>query len=467
MAQKARSIANKTFKFIDLFAGIGGFHHALHKIGGRCVMACEIDEECQIIYKKTLLKRNPNILVSNIREITRTNIEDENALRSSKEISKRVPDHDIICAGFPCQPFSKSGGQLGVKDRTRGTLFFDILQIISAKKPRYLFLENVRNLAGPRHQDTWRTIITSLENEGYRLVRHPLIFSPHLLPPDHGGAPQVRERVFILGVRKDQDTGQLAEIIDLEQEMRSRRLWNPDKWDIRSYLDDDKNIADVNRYLISKDEATYLEAWNYFVEHIQVDTLPGFPLWAFAFLEKPELNLEMADWDRDFRIKNSAFYLQHKEFIDKWMQIPWGTARTKASEFPFSRQKFEWQARKAHPTRKGRTIKDLVIQLRPSGIRVKPPTYLPALVAITQTSIIGPMLRGHGSAFRRITPVEASRLQGIPERVYMSGIVSDQAAYKQLGNAVNANLVGYVASVLLGKEEMTPSASGRLFKFPE
>lgn len=454
------------FKFIDLFAGIGGFHHALHRIGGECVLACEFDEDCQKVYREVFFKDTPQLLVSNIREITRHEIEDENSLRSAREIAQRVPDHDILCAGFPCQPFSKSGWQHGTKDRTRGTLFFDILQIINAKKPRYVFLENVRNLGGPRHTDTWATIIASIEEEGYRIRREPLVFSPHLLPPELGGAPQVRDRVFILGVRKDVYNGQLEDIVLLADLMRGKRLWDPDKWNIRNYLDDDSKIPGVKRYYISTDEATYLDAWGYFVEEIDVESLPGFPIWAYAFKMTPELEKGMADWDRDFRIKNSDFYRRNRAFIDSWMNMQWGPDKKCVLDFPFSRQKFEWQARKTHPARAGRTLKDLVIQFRPSGIRVKPPTYLPALVAITQTSVIGPMLRGHGGAFRKLTPLEASRLQGIPDSVYRSGIVNDQVAFKQLGNAVNSGLIGYVASILMEKKTLPAAKRERQLELP-
>jgi DNA (cytosine-5)-methyltransferase 1 len=444
------------FTFIDLFAGIGGFHHALSQIGGRCVLTCEFDPDARRVYEHSFPQparggEGSYVFVENIRSLTRKDIDDENSLRSRKAVASRVPDHDVLCGGFPCQPFSKSGEQKGIRDTTRGTLFFDILQIVEAKRPKYLFLENVRNLAGPRHTDTWVTIISSIRELGYRVPSQPLIFSPHLLPRESGGAPQVRERVFILAVRDDLDDTCLDHLVAFNEELQQKRFWNPDKWRISDFLDPDEIVPNVDRYSISDNEATYVEAWDYFARTIDLDRLPGFPLWAFAFAPQPEIKRGMADWEVNFRLKNSDFYNSNTKFIDRWLQRKWGPRKVTVAEFPSSRQKFEWQASKHHPRKPGRTLRDLVLQFRPSGIRVKPPTYLPALVAITQTSVVGPALRGSGATtYRKLTPREAARLQSLPDTVYRTPVVADQVAYKQLGNAVNVGIVRAAAEVLLG-----------------
>ena len=430
------------FKFIDLFAGIGGFHSALSDLGGDCVLACEFDEHCQIVYKSTF----PNTkLISNIREITRNDIEDDNSTRNLKEIKSLVPDHDVLCAGFPCQPFSKSGKQKGILDKARGTLFFDIMQIVKAKHPKYLILENVRNLTGPKHSETWKLIIESIREEGYTVSGIPTILSPHLIPKELGGAPQVRDRVFIAATLNGKN-----EPLYIERESYKHNH-NPDNWNIAEYLLPDNTVSQsesLSNYRLTQEELTWLNAWDYLVSKLDSNTLPGFPIWADALTSNPIIEDDMPLWKKNFLIKNSNFYITNKKFLDKWKNIVWKPANKKIVEFPMSRQKFEWQARKAFPTKKNRTIKSLVLQFRPSGIRVKPASYLPALVAITQTSIVGPNIRDGIKHFRKITPIEASKLQGIDGSIFKKAGVPDSVAYKQLGNGVNTGVVKYVFSQL-------------------
>ncbi|MFN8672704.1 MAG: DNA (cytosine-5-)-methyltransferase [Candidatus Sericytochromatia bacterium] len=163
------------YKFIDLFSGIGGFHLALSSFGAKCVFASEIDKYAQKNYFE-----NFGILPKG--DITKIN-EDE------------IPQHDILCAGFPCQAFSISGKQLGFED-SRGTLFFEIARITKYHKPKILFLENVSNFEKHDEQNTLKRVIKILESLNYKVYYK-------VLNSSHFGIPQNRERIYILGFRKD------------------------------------------------------------------------------------------------------------------------------------------------------------------------------------------------------------------------------------------------------------------------
>lgn len=431
------SAQEPAFRFVDLFAGVGGFHHALSapEFGGACVLASDIDYKCRTVYRTTWSEMSADRIVGDIRALTMV----DGADRPVNEVDEAIPDHDVLCAGFPCQPFSKSGAQKGAADETRGTLFHDILTIARAKRPRFLILENVRNLAGPRHRDTWNTIIKRLRELGYRVSSEPVVFSPHLLPPHLNGAPQSRDRVFILATY-------VGDSADLTEHPLVDRApvggWNPHQWNIEDYLLDDEDIPNLENYLLRAEEFSWLEAWQDFIQGIPDDDLPGFPIWVDAFKKQPRIPADTPQWKVDFLRKNSAFYLRHQEFIDHWLTKSWSEDNLyRVQDFPASRRKFEWQARLAQPTRNERDLWRLTLHLRPSGIRVKPATYLPALVAITQTSIIG-------SRRRRITPIEAGRLQGLPDHIFPNAGVDDATAYKQVGNGVNVGVVQFVAARL-------------------
>lgn len=170
---------NYTFKFIDLFAGIGGFRIAMQNLGGKCVFTSEWDREAQRTYK------------ANFGEIPFGDI--------TKELTKSyIPDgFDVLCAGFPCQAFSIAGKRGGFDD-TRGTLFFDVAEIINRKKPKAIFLENVKGLRSHDGGKTLKTILNVLRNDlGYYVPE------PQIVNAKDFGVPQNRERIFIVGFRKD------------------------------------------------------------------------------------------------------------------------------------------------------------------------------------------------------------------------------------------------------------------------
>lgn len=426
-----------TFRFIDLFAGIGGFHHALSALGGECVLASDSDEKCQRVYAATWPEMPRERIVGDIRGLTQN---EDGTDKTEAQIRKLVPKHDVLCAGFPCQPFSKSGLQEGVLDLTRGTLFYDIMEIAKARRPRFIVLENVRNLAGPRHRHTFETIIGALRECGYRVSDEALIFSPHLLPPEMGGRPQRRERVFIVaehvGVKQAQT--QFAPVF----KHAPVDGWDPHKWDVLKWLQPDSKIPNLSKYKLTEEDVACIDAWNAFVQGIPTDDLPGFPIWSEEFRLRPRYPRGTPDWKRDFIKKNSDFYRRHQAFIDAWKGKSWIKGREyRVADFIPSRRKFEWQARQVQPKQVDRDLWKLAIQFRPSGVRVRPLTYLPTLVAITQNSVVGPRRRF-------ITPVEAGRMQGFPDDVFPNAQVDDTAAYKQAGNAVNVGVIQFVTRAL-------------------
>jgi len=177
------------FKFIDLFAGIGGFHLAMHSLGGKCVFASEIDEQARKTYKQNLKLISPQLFEDNLFNDDIRNIS-----------PKEIPDFDVLCAGFPCQPFSQAGYKRGFDDNhksERGNLFFNIVEILEAKKPKAFFLENVRGIVNHDNGNTFRVIREILEDElGYSFYYQVVKASDY-------GLPQLRPRAFMIGFRDE------------------------------------------------------------------------------------------------------------------------------------------------------------------------------------------------------------------------------------------------------------------------
>jgi DNA (cytosine-5)-methyltransferase 1 len=401
-----------SFEFADAFAGIGGFHAAMASLGGECVWASEIDPYAAATYKHNWGHEPTGDIVP----------------QTPEEGATKVPPHHVFAGGFPCQPFSKSGFQRGINE-TRGTLFWNILRVLEDKKPPVVLLENVRNLAGPRQRGTWDTIIGTLRNVGYRVASEAAVFSPHLLPADQGGAPQVRDRVFITGTWVGPDASAKEKGVGLGPLLTPKPVegWNPQNWRIDDYLDPDLLIEHLDRYQLTDEQQQVVEVWNDFLRVIdRSEPVPGFPIWADAFRYPAVVPEETPAWKATFLRKNAEFYRHNKRCLDAWLK-----RHRNLDGLAPSRRKLEWQAQDTD-----RNLWNCVLHFRPSGIRAKKPTYLPALVAITQTSIIGPRRR-------RITPAEGLRLQGLPWWYDFQNQPESQS-YKQLGNGVNAGVVRHV-----------------------
>lgn len=379
------------FKFIDLFAGIGGFHQAMTQLGGECVFASEIDKHAIKVYEN-----NYGITPQgNIKEID----------------AEDIPQHDVLCAGFPCQTFSVAGKCAGFDDQTRGTLFFEITRILKHHHPKYIILENVKNLTSHDKGRTWQIIEGNLKELGYQLTEQPLIVSPH-----HFGTPQLRERVIILGVYQAKE----PLTINLGNQLTK------DDNSIYEVLD-----AEVDGYDISEEEKKVLTMWNEFYQGIDLDVI-GFPIW-FDWLKKepPE---DVSKWRKRVIERNNELYQRNQEFIDAWIEkwdnLEWCGVVQK---------KFEWQA-----GNRINIIWEGLIQIRQSGIRVKAPNCFQTLVAMVQIPIIGRYKR-------RLTPREAARLQDFPEDFKLDD--DDKQAYKQLGNAINVKVIKKCAEQIIKSDK--------------
>jgi DNA (cytosine-5)-methyltransferase 1 len=397
----------KTIKFIDLFCGIGGFHQALKRIGAdsdtnyECVLACDIDKDCRQTYFA-----NYNMMpVEDVKKIN------ENTL----------PDFDIICAGFPCQAFSNGGKKKCFEDE-RGLLFDEIMRIAKAKKPKFMFLENVKHILKVSNGKVIEYIKKRIAEVGYHLQLFQI--SPH-----NYGIPQQRERVYFVCVRNDIYTGLGTDVLDIVLDKSNKKIKFED------YLDKKEDIDD--KYFVKGDILNVLECWDEMIKQMAVgEKISPTIMINNAFENYTDedgiaLFKSFPDWKRDYITKNRPLIKKYpfKEWYDKHSDL------LKKREIY---GKLEWQT---GPIKENDSIFNHFIQVRQSGIRVKKGHYFPTLVAISQIPI-------YGKERRYITPRECARLQSFPDTFILS---DDKKSYKQLGNSVNVDNVYTVISSTLKK----------------
>jgi DNA (cytosine-5)-methyltransferase 1 len=372
-------------RFIDLFCGIGGFHQALHKLGGKCVLACDIDKDCRTVYKDNY-GIEPVVDVKKIDE-------------------KTMPDFDIICGGFPCQAFSNGGKKKCFEDE-RGLLFDEIVRIAKEKKPKFMFLENVKHILKVSNGEVIAYIKDKIASIGYHLQLFQI--SPH-----NYGIPQQRERVYFVCIRNDIYNG--TDIILPKY---------TGKIQFEAFLDKKADIHD--KYFIKGDTLNVLETWDEMVKVFEVGEKISPTIMindAYKNYTETEINA-FPYWKKDYIMKNRPLIAKYRTKFDEWYR--------KHSDILQKREiygKLEWQT---GPVTANDSIFNHFIQIRQSGIRVKKGKYFPTLVAISQIPI-------YGREKRYITPRECARLQSFPDSFKLP--VEDKKSYKQLGNSVNVDNV--------------------------
>ena len=375
-------------RFIDLCCGIGGFHQALSLLGYSCVFASDMDKHCQDTYEQ-----NYNIRPKG--DLTKVDI-------------TSIPAFDILCAGFPCQPFSHAGKQLGFEDE-RGNLFFSICRIIQHHKPSYLILENVRNLASHDHGHTWKMILTTLQQIGYHTYDTPLIVNAMDV-----GIPQSRERVIILCQRIE-----LGPLPD-------KPVFNIPCLPLSNFLE--KKIESILPRKVQEVESV----WNQFLSlliHHQIP-IPKFPIWTDwwenEFSNEDPFYVKYTNWIN----KNREWYHTHEAVLSSWLKESRLNEHWKGAV-----RKLEWQAGTLLSTD---SMSSILWSFRGSGIRIKRPDYIPTIVAMNMTPIYGPERR-------YLTERELLRLQSFPDTFQFD----PKYIHKQVGNAVNVEVIRRCASFLL------------------
>lgn len=449
-------------RFVDLFAGLGGFHLALSRLGHECVFASEVKPKLQKLYRQNF----PGVHIEG--DITKVDV-------------RSIPQHDILCGGFPCQPFSFSGKKQGFEDEQgRGNLFDEICRVLSYHHPKYIFLENVSALPGHDGGRTWSIIKQKLKHLGYDIDGR--VFSPHEF-----GVPQHRPRFYIVGMLRDEngrsgmrkfhfpqpdeklvcDVRTLVDPLDNDGLQPVRRALHPvfDAWQEFVY-----NVTERDGYMPSHCIFTMEFGADYEFEDtppafqtverlrgrrgeygkvLQGDTIEELVEGLPFYMQKMKYEDTYPEFKKVLIRQNRALYERHKDWIDPWMK--------KIMEYPRTQRMLEWS------TNQDWNFKNHVIQLRPSGIRVRSLNYVPTITLCTTSTPILPWVGypPNGAVDKKNRPYvpddfrwgryishsEAAKLQSMQELEYTG--LSRLQKFQALGNAVNVDVVELIARRLI------------------
>ena len=421
-------------KFIDLFAGLGGFHLALSNLGHKCVFACEIENFLREHYKK-----NFNFLPSG--DITKVKLKD-------------IPSHDILCAGFPCQPFSKAGNLNGFDHKIAGKMFFHLVKIIKHHKPKYLFLENVPNLLSHNRGRTWNLMKKKISKLNYEI-------DYKILSPVDYNIPQTRDRLYIVAKIKN-----LSNFIWPKKSLKKANL--------KKYL---VSKPQKKRILTAKRSKVFM-FWKKFLKKIPKGTYLPNPLWTMEFGATypyeniSPLNLSLSElrrfkgsfgkelvrcskgeisnlipkyarlkvkkfplWKINMIKKSRKFYEVNKKWLDKI--VP----ELIKLEY-HSYQKLEWNCQGEEFN-----LRKKIVSFRGSGVRIRRSINAPTLISSTTSQV--PYLPWKK---RYLSHEESLKIQGF--KGLKSYPKSEERFTMTIGNAVNVSVISKIAKNLLSQENV-------------
>lgn len=419
-------------KFVDLFAGLGGFHLALSKLGHKCVYACEIESHLRTHYKK-------NFDIYPDGDITKVKL-------------TSIPKHDILCAGFPCQPFSKAGLANGFNHKTAGKMFFHLFKIIKYHKPKYLFLENVPNLLYHNNGRTWQFMKKQIQKLNYEIEQK-------IISPMDFKIPQTRDRLYIVARQNS--------LINFEWPEKVKSL--PD---LKKFLVNNPK----NEKKLTENKQKVFNFWKKFFKKIPKKTYLPNPLWTMEFgATYPYENKTPYSTPINLLKKYKGSFGKNLRGMDNnevFSSIP-NYAKTKIKKFPdwkirmikrsrdfyednkrwldqlipeFKKlnqeayQKLEWNCQGEEFS-----FRKKIISFRGSGVRVKRSSSSPTLIASSVTQV--PYLPWKK---RYLCHEECLNIQGF--KGIKSYPESYEDFYSTIGNAVNVGVVSKIAKNLFNLE---------------